>query len=565
MKKIALRKYLPALLILGLTLTLTRVYFHPNFPYTHDGENHLARFANYKVAVREGQWPPRFAPNLMNHYGYPVFNYNYPLANILSLPFSFLKFNYELTFKILASCFVLMGLGGAYQWLKQLKFSQTSSLVAVSLFALSPYLISTIAFRGNIGEIMAWGLLPWLLLSGGWLSEKKAGVRPKMSVVILSLFLLSHNVAVLLGIPLLILYLLIRYKFDQQIWGRLMITLAWAIAITLWFWLPAIAEKNLIILDGASLSQAYAQHFPTLQELVFSPMVFGFSYLGQIDSLTFSLGMSQFFILLLSIPLISKLRGKSSQMPYLPAIWFSLLSILLIIFFQLKLTQPIWQILPMVRYIQFPWRLGMLAGVVLLPLSAQVFEQLKLPLRMCLLLLIIFQIYSFIKVKPADYFHKTNQDYDNFAQTTSTANENLPTTWKLTEIGNWQPTPIIASGAGEISVVFWNGSVRRYNLKIDTEAVIAEPTMFFPGWRTTIIDQDRKTDQTINHYQSELDPILQGRLGYKLAAGEYQVKSRFTGEGIYRLIGNLTSLLAGTLLVLKLTKAALLKYEHQFK
>src|SRR5258708_2749738 len=87
------------LLIFFLSLFITRIYFHSGFPYTHDGENHLARFANYALAIREIQFPPRFAPNLFNHYGYPVFNFNYPLANILSLPFTFARFNYELTFK----------------------------------------------------------------------------------------------------------------------------------------------------------------------------------------------------------------------------------------------------------------------------------------------------------------------------------------------------------------------------------------------------------------------------------------------------------------------------------
>jgi len=73
---------------LALAAISCRHFLNQGVPVTHDGHNHLVRFANYKIAVRELHFPPRLAPNLVNGYGYPVFNYNYPLANLISLPFS---------------------------------------------------------------------------------------------------------------------------------------------------------------------------------------------------------------------------------------------------------------------------------------------------------------------------------------------------------------------------------------------------------------------------------------------------------------------------------------------
>ncbi len=52
-----IKKFFALPIIIILTLIIIKPYFHAGFPYTHDGENHLARFANYKVAVREGQIP----------------------------------------------------------------------------------------------------------------------------------------------------------------------------------------------------------------------------------------------------------------------------------------------------------------------------------------------------------------------------------------------------------------------------------------------------------------------------------------------------------------------------
>ncbi len=89
-----LKKFFLFIFFALLTFVLTKSLFHSGVPVTHDGNNHLVRFANYYIAVKEMQIPPRLAPNLVNRYGYPVFNYNYPLANIISLPFSILGFHY---------------------------------------------------------------------------------------------------------------------------------------------------------------------------------------------------------------------------------------------------------------------------------------------------------------------------------------------------------------------------------------------------------------------------------------------------------------------------------------
>jgi len=72
-----------------LTLVIYQDLLKPGLPFTHDSQNHLMRIANYTIALREGQLPPRWAPNLNNRFGYPVFNFNYPLPNILTQPLFF--------------------------------------------------------------------------------------------------------------------------------------------------------------------------------------------------------------------------------------------------------------------------------------------------------------------------------------------------------------------------------------------------------------------------------------------------------------------------------------------
>ena len=84
--------------------------------------------------------------------------------------------------------------------------------------------------------------------------------------------------------------------------------------------------------------------------------------------------------------------------------------------------------------------------------------------------------FGILKLKPADYFHKNVIDYDFFSQSTSTLNENLPKNFTYQNFWDWQPTPSILVGRGEIEVLEWRGSRRNYNLKLSEKR-----TVFFQG------------------------------------------------------------------------------------
>lgn len=514
-----------------LALVSIHPYLSLKFPYTHDGENHLARFANYKVAIREGQFPPRFAPNLLNHYGYPVFNYNYPLANILSVPFSFLKINYELTFKVLVFSFVLFGLFGVNHWLKELKINKPARLFSLALFSLTPYLINALSYRGNIGEIMAFTILPWIF----YFIDKKQRWKNKslgrlFQTIVFVMFFLSHNIAVLFGTPLFLIYAVYKYRKKITKQYDLLASFILGLLSSLWFWLPAVLEKNQIILDNAELSKDFVNHFPTISQLLFSPFEFGFSKLGSIDSLSFNLGITTVFVLLFIFILFFKNRNKVTNYHK-----FILVIICVAITLQLNFTLPLWQTIPLANFIQFPWRLTMFINLLILPLAGFVFMKSNKIAKTILLSLVFIQLVNVVKVKPADYFHKTNVDYDAFSQTTSTANENLPKSFTYTDFADWQPTPTIINGEGTVTVNNWRGTKRSYSLSLQSEATIVEPTAKYLGWETKV------NQNKVEYIDSD---EIKGRLAYQLPKGDYQVTSKFTQNTWPRLVGNMVSLFA---------------------
>jgi hypothetical protein len=536
------------IVVVGVLLA-GRVYLHQGFPYTHDGENHLARFANYKIALKEGQLPPRFAPNLQNKYGYPVFNYNYPLANGLSLPFSFFRIQYETTFKFIA----LIGLAvlaiGIQEWVRLLGVGRFGQFMAVGLVMSSPVVLNMTFFRGNIGEILSLALTATLL----WLVERAVQHRTWHTTwIILSwiALLLAHNITAVYASGLIITYGVVR-ALQTSHWQttirQLLTCFAIAVAGSLWFWLPALAEKHLIVLDQANSINSYAQHFATLSQLFISPVQFGFSYPGSIDTLSLSVGVltwlalalgATVFVFIQIARLIRLLSGRKTGSVLAVPNWFgwALLAGFSFIFIQTSASDWLWQLISPLQYAQFPWRFGLFVVLLAAPIAGWLISQHRWHwlIKVVLIIGLVVQIKTAINLQAVDYFHKTTTDYDAFSQTTSTQNENRTPAFRFESVPDWQPTAAFLSGEGLITTSLWRGSERQYTVEAKTSVVVVEPTMLFAGWQTSV------NGQSVSYLETD---STHGRLAYQLEPGTYQVKSRFTQLTWPRIVGNSVSLL----------------------
>lgn len=531
-------------------LTIGQALLDSRFPYTHDGESHLARFANYKLALKEGQLPPRWGPNLQNYHGYPVFNYNYPLANIVSLPFSAIGISYEVTFKLQVFFVLSMGALAAWQWLKLRKASRSARMIAVTAWLTAPAIFSAITFRGSIGEIWTYGLIPVLFYSIEYsiskiLKKQKISIRHYLVLMLsLTAFLLSHNISVLIWSVFLLLYLVLNYRGSLL----LIIRALWAVPTTalgasLWFWLPAIVELDKIVLRNVELSKLFFEHFPTLQQLIFSPYSAGFSYPGPVDGMSFMIGfpfvVAVLYVLIAFVANIFQEKNNSINHWVLSS---ASLAVLLII-----LQQPIfsefWKLTGLYQFVQFPWRLSLFIPILLLPTMVWMWDRFAYSslIKILLIMSVLLNVSMVWQARPADYFSKENIDYDAFSDTTSTQHENRTPEFHDSVISEWQQEPIVLSGNAQFSVERWTGSRKRYQATVTETSVIIEPTMRFLGWQTLI------TPISGVQYQAqylESEEHIKGRIAYLLEPGTYSIDSQFTQRTTARIIGNSVSLLS---------------------
>jgi hypothetical protein len=516
------------LIALGVSLAFL---FHSGVPATHDGENHVARMANYVAAIKEGQLPPRFAPHLFQGYGYPVFNYNYPLLNILAVPFVAVGLSYPMVFKVLLVGMLILGSVGWFWWLKSLGKPLISKMSAMCIWLSSSYILSAWFVRGSIGEIAVLALFPWI----GWIGTEKKQIPLWLSSTFVAAFLLSHNVGVLLLTPVLWFVWWLTTKQSQ--WLKTWLLAAGLVA---WFWIPALLEKNFTILDGAALSLSASQHAVTFDQLLWGPIRSGFSFLGSIDSQSFQIGLP----LVLAMVGAAFWLGLKKEKNILA--WALIAVCILSVVVQLPFATKIWGHLPLISFVQFPWRLGLItlsAGVLLTGLIAEYFPNwLKAAVVGIAGLYLVGAVRMF---SAADWVHQPDLYYLQFPQTTSTSHENLPKTFTLETLPSWKPEPYIATGSADIVVSSWTGRKRSYDLVVKENTLIVEPTLAFPGWQTNVSSLGLVTTQpkvfTTDTYAFT---DSEGLVAYWVEPGSYTVKTEFTQFTPARLFSNTVSLIA---------------------
>lgn len=538
------------LLIAGLLLVMLVVYFapylHRGLPVTHDGENHVARFAQYYLALKQGQLIPRWAPALENGYGYPVFIYNYPLANILSLPLSVLKLDFETEFKIIVITMFILGGVACVNWQKYFFGKKKNDWLVLLAFWWMPYVWSAIWYRGNIGEVLIYFLIMVVL----WQIERfRAGQKWSSITLAMSLtaYFLAHNVMVLFSAPLMAAYAWWRLysatnKYDlffskSELFGKRMIWSAVPIALigfglSSWFWLPAFFEKDLVILGSSGLNQEYTQHFVTSKQLTQLSLTRGLSYPGVVDGLSFGVGLVTMGVWIWSV--YQGWRRRTDRF-YYPRLHGALVLLQMLLWWsQTSASLWLWQSLPLVNFIQFPWRLGLLAQLIGVIMLANCRWEKRS--RLWWWSLILIQIYFCLLARPQDYFRHTREDYLTYPMSTTTSREDTPVTfiWDISNEASREPQ--IASGSGRLTQVTRLETTRKkYQVQCDDECLIVEHTARFPGFVTTI---DGKRAEYVD------DELIQGRIAFKVNSGEHQIETRWRENTGWRLWGDGLSLVS---------------------
>jgi len=301
MKNIKIEKYWLTILLV-LFFPAIWALFVPGFFGASD-DIHIAWLFEMDRSLKSGQMPPRYVPDLSYGFGYPLFNFVFPLPFYVGEAFHLLGLS--LVDSIKAVFLLATVLSGVFMYLLMKNLVKTTFLAILGsvLYVYAPYRATDLYIRGAIGEIVAFAFLPLIALSVLRVTEEKFDKKwlgfGGLAVAGLAL---SHNITTYMFLPFIFIFGVIRLVFlkskdIKRLFSFLGIFL-FGLLITLYFWLPALLESGLMKYDTVF---DFRDHYPTLKQLITPYFGYGASVPGPYDGLSFFLGYAGVLLPILSL------------------------------------------------------------------------------------------------------------------------------------------------------------------------------------------------------------------------------------------------------------------------
>ncbi|HEY3175000.1 MAG TPA: hypothetical protein VGK94_04480 [Candidatus Polarisedimenticolia bacterium] len=327
----------------------------------HD-DLHIYRLIEYDAALRDGQVPPRWFPDISAGYGNPHPNYYAPLFYIVAEVFHLAGAGLILSLKLAIAAFLLLTSVTMYRL--ALPFVGTAgALVAAAAYTYAPYHLLDLYVRMAFSELTVFAFLPSLLLA--FHNLRTRGSRWDLVAGSLSMAAMStaHTITLMLVPPLLGAYaLFISMKIagpaGEGRWrwlGRGAAAAALGYALAGFYVVPVLLERGQVNLKIYTDSYFdYQKHFVYPRQLVWWPWGFGMSLEGLKDKMSFRLGLLQ--IAGTAAAAVGTLGARRRSSPAKVHVIFFLGVTVAALFMMLPISAPFWSLLAPLRFVQFPWR-----------------------------------------------------------------------------------------------------------------------------------------------------------------------------------------------------------------
>lgn len=530
-------------------VALARPLVRNGFIVGHDAGAHITYTYLFNRAIAEGQFPVRWVDGIRPGYSQPLFNFYQPglyyLVELVHLVVPSLAWSLKLT--VVAA----WAIGALFMYLLFARLGRFPALLAASLFAASPYVLLDIFVRSAYPELVAIALAPGLL----WTLDRAitgSGSWPLAAVACLTaLTLVTHLPTFLVFSPLFAAALVAGVRNAGRRPAAILATLACAIGagLSAFYVIPALRELRLTrIAELTSNYFDYHRHFVAPRQWVRYTWAYGASTEGTNDQMSFQIGIAQLAAMAgaLAALIWSVRSGRVRSAGWPIAGWFSAVACAL--FLMTGSSVAIWESVPALAYLQFPWRLLMVVAVAAAALGAYALSLVPRPaVQAVVVLMTVVGQFALVHAyaRPRAYVARGQMDIDHSGwKYTHAAQERAfvepgyfpaaARTLPPAGLSEWQVT------AGRATVTRETTTAARTQLTVDaeTDATIRLSSHAFPGWRVTV-DGEASPPQ--------LEPGL-GFLQVTVPRGRHVIEARFENTPVRRL-ANVVSVVSLALLV----------------
>lgn len=360
----------------------------------HDARHSVFFLVEFDRAFSAGALWPVWGPDFAVGFGYPVWLVYAPLPYFVGEAFHLLGLGFTAAIKATWVLGFVLGALGMYR-LARRWWGQAAGLVASVAFTYAPYHLVQIYVRAALAEFMALAWLPWAVLALVALWEAPGPRRTAAAALAVAALLMLHTVSIVTFVPVvagLMLVLLVRdlwlsrksnpAKSHMRPLGR---SLLWTGAgivlgglLAAIFLAPMLLERSYIAeTQWVNDYYNYRNHFVYWSQFFDPTWGYGFSLPGTQDGMSYQLG---FVIFLAAVAgAVEALRRRSAGLPRRAEALYLVVVSVSALFLMTPASMALWDALPLMGLVQFPWRLlaievftlALLAGISVLWLVRQ--------------------------------------------------------------------------------------------------------------------------------------------------------------------------------------------------
>ncbi len=510
------KNILPVLIIIIISVISALPLLKPGLYTMHDDQQ-VARLFLFNEAFKSGQFPVRWVSSLGFGFGYPLFVFYPPFVYILGESIHILGFGFIDSIKIVFFLSIFLSGTSIYIFTKEL-WGRTAALTSSLFYMLVPYRALDVYVRGALAESFSFVWLPLILWSYYKLSATNKNLYIYLASIFLSLLMITHNLIFLpfmLIIFFYLLFLLLTNSKKRDLFIKICLTSLLTAGLSAFFYLPALFEKKFTIVDDILLVNlaAYNIHFAYPQQLWNWQWGFGGSSAGLTDGISFKVGKLHIIVSILSFLLSSILIIKLKKKPTISRKFYLITAIVTLFIFSAFMTtyysKIIWDLLPPLGYLQFPWRLLTFTALFTSILAGAFIYLLKLPILRILALSILSILLIFTNLKLfSPQFYRTDLT-DKKATTAENINwevslssfEYLPTgvALKKSPLGTnivditKRDIPVrraqVEQGEATIGNIQSTPTKISFEVNAQTSSIIRVNIFDFPGWVVKVNNQ----------------------------------------------------------------------------
>jgi hypothetical protein len=351
-----------------------------------DGLLHLYRLTQLDALWRQGIFFARWFPDVAYGYGLPLFNYYAPLAYYLTAPLHWLGAPSTLALNLSLAAALWLGAVGMFFFARALlesldalarrgtepreNFPELAALIAALAYLYAPYLGFNALQRANLAEQWALAFAPFALWRVLELTRRVTPLNWTLALLTFAALLLAHNVTGFLFAPLFLFFgaacaLTQPKPFTPRVWAGIVSAFLGALALAAFFWLPALLERDYIQIARVIVTPDFDYRFNFVAPQALLALL-PRADTGRLNpSYPDTLGLVQVILASAGLGVLG-LKFRARRALPLCALALAAASF---IFLMVAPSQPLWDNVTLLSFVQLPMRLRGLVALCLAPLT----------------------------------------------------------------------------------------------------------------------------------------------------------------------------------------------------